>query len=188
TVTKTTGTLSLAGTGAGANTGALHAAGGTGTTSQWIGDITLTGNTTITAADNLLLLGDGTTFADTIDLGSHTLTLHTPSAATVTPVYPPFPTYALDPSNIMINATVTGTGGLTKTGAGTATLIGFPGPGVGYSGDTVVTGGTLIVDGTQPDGIWYGPVVNSSQIYVGNAGGPGAADSVVLRMGQLASP
>ncbi|MBW7896515.1 MAG: autotransporter-associated beta strand repeat-containing protein, partial [Opitutaceae bacterium] len=44
TITKTTGTLSLAGTGTGANTGALHAAGGTGTTSQWIGDITLTGD------------------------------------------------------------------------------------------------------------------------------------------------
>jgi autotransporter-associated beta strand protein len=187
TLDKSGATLSLAGTGQ-SNAGALAAVGGTGTTTQYDGDLTLTGDATITAADNLLILGDNDTFANTIDLGSHTLTLNTTSADGVTPTYGPFPAYLLDESNLYITGTVTGTGGLTKTGAGTANLISFPAPGQAYTGDTVITGGKLIVDGVGQIAGFYDPTINSSQLYVGNASSPGAADSVVLQMGQLASP
>ncbi|MBP9912477.1 MAG: autotransporter-associated beta strand repeat-containing protein, partial [Opitutaceae bacterium] len=123
TVTKTTGTLSLAGTGASGQLGALVAGGSTGQTSQWTGDITLTGNTTIGAADNLLIIGDDYNFDNKITLGSNTLTLDTTSATGVTPTYASYPAYVLDPSNLYISSTITGTGGVTKTGAGTANLI-----------------------------------------------------------------
>jgi fibronectin-binding autotransporter adhesin len=178
-ITKTA-MLNLAGDGVSAGAGALQAAGTTGQTSQWAGDITLTGNTTITAADNLLILGDDLNFDNTINLGSYTLTLNTTSGTGVTPTYLPYAPYILDPTNIYITSVITGSGGLTKTGDGTVNLISFPSN--SYTGDTVITGGKLIVDGAG-----NAPVVSSSQVYVGNASGPGAANSVVLQLGQLAS-
>jgi fibronectin-binding autotransporter adhesin len=179
TITKTA-MLNLAGDGVSAGAGALQAAGTTGQTSQWAGDITLTGNTTITAADNLLILGDDLNFDNTINLGSYTLTLNTTSGTGVTPTYLPYAPYILDPTNIYITSVITGSGGLTKTGDGTVNLISFPSN--SYTGDTVITGGKLIVDGAG-----NAPVVSSSQVYVGNASSPGAANSVVLQLGQLAS-
>ncbi|MFI5356066.1 MAG: beta strand repeat-containing protein, partial [Opitutales bacterium] len=179
-------TLSLAGTGTSSTVGALNAAGTAGTTSQWTGNFALTGNATVSAANNLLILGNGSTYANTFNLGSNTLTLNTTSATGVTTTYLNSPSYILDPTNVLVNAKVTGTGGLTKTGAGTATLISFPAPGVAYTGTTLVTGGKLIVDGTSANGSTYGPVINSSSVIVGNSSSPGAANSVVLQMGQLA--
>jgi len=179
-ITKSTGTLTLTGTGTSASTGALHNAAASGQTAQWTGNITLGGNTTITAADNLLILGDDLNFDNTINLGSYTLTLNTTSATGVTPTYLPYPSYLLDPTNIYIAGTITGTGGLTKTGAGTVNLV--TDTANSYSGATTITGGKLIVDG-----VGDAPVISSSSVVVGNAGSPGAADSVVLQMGQLVS-
>lgn len=182
TITKTA-TLSLQGSGVSASTGALHAGGGTGTTSKWVGNLALTASATATAADNLLVIGDGSTFTNTLSLGSNTLTLHTPSAATVSPVYDPFPAYTLDPSNIVVNSKITGTGGLTKTGTGTASVLAGATGGNTFTGSTTVTGGKLILDGINNT-----PAINSTNVYVGNAGAsPGTADSVVLQLGQLAN-
>ena len=187
TIDKSAATTNLAGTGAG-GAGALAAVGSTGTTTQYDGDLNLTANATITAADNLLVIGDNDTFLNTIATNGYTLTLNTTSATGVTPTYGPFPAYTLDDANIYITGTITGSGGLTKTGAGTASLISFPSPGQAYTGDTVVTGGKLIVDGVgQIDG-FYDPTINSTNVIVGNASSPGSADSVILQMGQLASP
>ncbi|MEZ5414315.1 MAG: autotransporter-associated beta strand repeat-containing protein [Opitutaceae bacterium] len=187
TIDKSGATTNLAGTGAG-GAGALAAVGSTGSTTQYDGDLNLTANATITAADNLLVLGDNDTFLNTIATNGHTLTLNTTSATGVTPTYGPFPAYTLDDANIYITGTITGSGGLTKTGAGTASLVSFPSPGQAYTGDTVVTGGKLIVDGVgQIDG-FYDPTINSTNVIVGNASSPGSADSVILQMGQLASP
>ncbi len=179
-ITKSTGTLTLTGTGTSASTGALHNAAATGQTAQWTGNITLGGNATITAADNLLILGDDLNFDNTINLGAFTLTLNTTSATGVTPTYQPDPAYLLDPTNIYIAGTITGTGGLTKTGAGTVNLI--TDTSNSYSGATTVTGGKLIVDG-----VGDAPVISSSSVVVGNSSSPGAADSVVLQTGQLAN-
>lgn len=180
TITKS-GTLSLSGSGATASTGALHAAGSTGQTSQWLGNITLAANATISAADNLLIVGDGTSYANTLNLNGNTLTFNTTSAAGVTPVYLTAPTYVLDSSNILVNSQISGTGGIVKTGAGTLNLISFPSN--SYTGSTVVTGGKLVVDGAG-----NAPVISSTSVTVGNSTGPGAADSVVLQMGQGSSP
>ncbi len=179
-VTKSTGTLTLTGTGTSAATGALHNAAASGQTSQWTGDIALGGNATITAADNLLILGDDVNFDNTINLGAFTLTLNTTSATGVTPTYLPYPAYALDPSNIYIAGTITGTGGLAKTGAGTVNLV--TDTSNSYTGATTITGGKLIVDG-----VGDAPVISGSSVVVGNSSSPGAADTVVLQMGQLAS-
>ena len=179
TITKS-GTLDLNGSGASGATGALQAAGSTGQTSQWVGNITLSGNATISAADNLLRVGNGSTYANTINLGANTLTFNTTSATGVTPAYLTAPTYALDPTNILVNSQISGTGAIVKTGAGTATIISFPSN--SYTGSTVVTGGKLIVDGAGG-----APVVSSTSVTVGNSVSPGAANSVVLQMGQSAS-
>jgi autotransporter-associated beta strand protein len=179
TISKT-GTLDLNGSGAAGATGALQAAGSTGQTSQWLGNTTLSGNATISAADNLLILGNGTTYANTINLSGNTLTFNTTSATGVTPVYLTAPTYTLDATNILVNAQISGTGGIVKTGAGTVSLFSFPSN--TYTGSTVVTGGKLIVDGAG-----NAPVISSTSVTVGNAVSPGAANSVVLQMGQSAS-
>jgi fibronectin-binding autotransporter adhesin len=179
--TKSGGT-SLSGGGATATTGALHAGGGTGTTSVFLSDITLTGNTTFTAADSLLQVGNGSTFTSTLALGGHTLTLYTPSAATVTPIYPFFNPYVFDNSNIVTYSKITN-GSLEKTGTGTATIFAGMAGGNTFIGDTNISGGTLIVDGGTNR-----PAINSNQIYVGNSSTPGSADTVVLQMGQYVSP
>jgi len=179
-ISKSTGTLTLSGTGTSASTGALHNAAASGQTAQWTGNIALAGNTTITAADNLLILGDDMDFDNTINLGAYTLTLNTTSASGVTPTYLPYPAYGLDPTNIYIAGTITGTGGLTKTGAGTVNLI--TNTSNSYTGATTITGGKLIVDGVGDN-----PVISGTSVIVGNSSSPGAADSVILQMGQLAS-
>jgi len=137
--------LSIAGTGA-SSAGALIAGGGAGTTSTYEGNITLTGDTTFTASNNQLVIGDGYNFDNTLSLGSNTLTLNTTSATGVATTYAPYPAYAMDDSNIIINSVITGTGGVTKTGDGTATLLYFPVvPTTAYTGDTTITAGTLVM-------------------------------------------
>ncbi|MBX3751365.1 MAG: autotransporter-associated beta strand repeat-containing protein, partial [Opitutaceae bacterium] len=179
-VTKSTGTLSLTGTGTSAATGALHNAAASGQTAQWTGNISLAGNATVTAADNLLILGDDLNFDNTINLGSYTLTLNTTSATGVTPTFQPDNSYSLDPTNIYIAGTITGSGGLAKTGAGTVNLINTAAN--SYTGATTITGGKLIVDGYGDE-----PIISGSSVVVGNSSSPGAADTVVLQMGQLVS-
>jgi autotransporter-associated beta strand protein len=184
TITKS-GTLDLNGAGASGSTGALQATGSTGQTSQWLGNITLSGNATISAADNLLIIGNATVgnyYNNTLNLGGNTLTIKTTSATGVTPAFLSYSPYLLDQSNILLNSTISGTGGIIKTGAGTLNLVNA-GTANSYSGSTVVTGGTLIIDGPG-----NAPVISSTSVTVGNAVSPGTADSVVLRMGQAASP
>lgn len=182
-----TGALTLTGTGTSSTTGALHAAGATGTISQWSGDLVLAGNTTVTAADNILKIGNDLTFANTINLGANTLTLNATSPTSIPLTYLFAPSYAIDPTNIYITSTISGTGGLTKTGAGALTLISFPLN--TYTGDTTVLGGTMIVDGSggSPAPGGARPVISSNNVIIGNSAGAGAADSVVLRMGQAVS-
>ncbi|MFZ5494973.1 MAG: beta strand repeat-containing protein [Verrucomicrobiota bacterium] len=177
------GMLTLAGSGVSASTGALHAAGATGQTSQWLGNITLSGNATISAADNLLRIGDGALYNDTISLGGNTLTLHTTSTTGVVPVNladTTMPYDQFDATNILVNTTISGTGGLRKTGAGTATIVSFPSN--SFSGATEVAGGKLIIDGGG-----NAPIISSTSVTIGNSSSPGSADSVVLQMGQLAA-
>ncbi|HVZ63017.1 MAG TPA: autotransporter-associated beta strand repeat-containing protein, partial [Lacunisphaera sp.] len=183
TISKS-GTLSLNGTGASGATGALQAVGSTGQTSQWLGNITLSGNTTISAADNLLILGNATLanyYNNTIGLGGNTLTFNTTSATGVAPQYLSYPAYGMDSTNILVNSTISGTGGITKTGAGTVNLLNG-GTANSFSGATLITGGKLIVDGPGD-----APVISSASVTVGNSSSPGSADTVVLQMGQLAS-
>ncbi len=191
-IAKTTGTLSLAGAGETGEIGALVAGGTAGQTSQYTGNITLTADATIGASNNLLIIGDDydndgagpvdKSFDNRITLGSHTLTLNTTSASGVVPSYLDFPSYILDSSNLYISSTITGTGGVTKTGDGTANLIFFPSEAgvTSYTGDTIVTGGKLIIDGADHAGIV------SANIIVGNAGSTND-DTVILQMGQLSS-
>ncbi len=182
TITKT-GMLRLAGSGVSADTGALHAGGSAGQTSQWLGNITLTGDATISAADNLLRIGDGVSYDDTISLSSHTLTLHTSSSdgvAAYNLAVPTEPYEIFNPTNILINSSISGTGGLTKTGDGTATLLAFFLNPNTYSGETLITGGKLVIDSGG-----FTEVISSNDITIGNASNQGAADSVVLQMGQV---
>lgn len=177
------GLLTLNGTGASASTGALHAGGGTGTTSQWTGSTTIATGSTITAADNLLIIGNGATgqFNSTTLTLNATATFNTTAAATVTPVYLPVPSYILDPANIVINSKIVGTGGLTKTGDGALIIMRGTSVANTYSGDTTVQGGTLIVDGYPGKA-----AISSTNIIVGNSGS-GNNDNVILQMGQNAS-
>ena len=179
TITKS-GTLSLSGSGATASTGALHAAGSSGQTSQWIGNITLSGNATISAADNLLIIGNGS-YTNTLNLNANTLTFNTTSATGVTPVYQPAPSFILDPTNILFNSAISGSGGIIKNGAGTVTIISYPSN--SYTGSTVINDGKLIIGG--PNNL---PVIApgaSNSITVGD--NSGSAESAVLQMGFLAS-
>ena len=109
--------------------------------------------------------------------------MNTPDAANVTPVYGPVPSYTFDPSNIVINSVISGTGGINKTGQGTATIASYVEN--TFTGDTNVTGGKLIVDGS---GAYNKPAIASTNVTIGNSSSPGSADSVILQMGQLASP
>ncbi len=182
TVITKSSTLSLNGTGATGSLGALVAGGASGQTSEWRGNISLAGNATIGAPTSLLIVGEGTTFTNTIALGANTLTFNATAAPTVTPTYST-PSYLLDPSNIVVNSAISGTGGITKTGTGTLTLMPVASGGSTFTGNTVITGGKVILDSQGNM-----PAINSTQIYVGNSSSPGAADSVILQMGQLASP
>lgn len=174
------GTLTLNGNGTSASTGALHAAGGTGTTSQWTGSVTVNSPSTITAADNLLIIGNGATgqFNTTTLTLNAGATFHTPSAPTVTPVYLPAPSYVLDPANIVIHSQITGSGGITKTGDGTLSIIRGTSVPNTFTGDTVITGGKLIVDGPSNQAH-----LSSTNIFVGNLGSTND-DTVVLQLGQ----
>jgi autotransporter-associated beta strand protein len=181
TITKSA-SLSLAGTGAAGSNGALVASGATGTVSQFNGNISLAGNTTIGAADNLLTLGEGNTFTNTLNLGANTLTVNTPVAATATPIYSALPSYLLDKTNVQINSAISGTGGITKTGAGTLSLVAVATGGNTFTGDLVIQGGKVIVDGVTNT-----PGVASGNIVVGNSGNIGAGVTSTLQIGQLAS-
>jgi len=176
TITKS-GTLSLSGSGATASTGALHAAGTTGQTSQWLGNITLAGNATISAADNLLIIGNSS-YTNTLNLNSNTLTFNTTSATGITPVYLPSPSFILDPTNVLFNSSISGTGGIVKDGSGTVTIISYPSN--SYSGATVINDGKLIIGG--PNNL---PVISSTSVTVGD--NTGIAESAVLQLGFLAS-
>lgn len=175
-----TGTLTLNGNGTSASTGALHAAGGSGTTSQWTGSVTVDTPATITAANNLLIIGNGATgqFNTTTLTLNAGATFHTPSTPTVTPVYLPAPSYVLDPANIVIHSQITGSGGITKTGDGTLSIIRGTSVPNTFTGDTVITGGKLIVDGPSNQAH-----LSSTNIFVGNLGSTND-DTVVLQLGQ----
>jgi fibronectin-binding autotransporter adhesin len=182
-----TGTLvgtSLRGTGV-AGGGALVNVSGN---NSYQSNITLTGNATITAGANLLYLGVGyptsTTAPNSINLNGYTLTFNTTSATGVTPTYEPYPSKAYDATNILVNASgITGSGGIAKTGAGTVTLDSLTSN--NFTGNTTVTGGTLIVDGLDNESENHS-VLTSNNVYVGNSSSPGSADTVILQTGELA--
>ncbi len=176
TITKS-GTLDLNGSGASGSTGALQAVGSTGQTSQWIGNITLSGSATVSAADNLLILGNGS-YTNTLNLNANTLTFNTTSASGVTPIYQPFPSFILDPTNVLLNSAISGSGGIVKNGSGTVTIISYPSN--SYTGSTVINDGKLIIGG--PNNL---PVISSTSVTVGDD--TGSAGSAVLQMGFLAS-
>jgi autotransporter-associated beta strand protein len=173
TVFTKTGTLSL---NDGSGGGALVNATGS---NAWFGNITLAGNSTVATGSNILYLGVGyPTMGSTINLGSYTLTLNTSAAATTAPSYE-VPA-SMDKANILINSAISGSGGITKTGPGTVTIEG--GTGNTYTGATTITGGTLIAYGASTH-----PVISGTSVMIGNASSPGAADSVELQMGQVAT-
>jgi len=177
------GLLTLNGSGVSSSFGALAAEGATGTTSQWTGSTTVNTASTISAADNLLIIGNGATgqFNSTTLTLNATATFNTTAAATVVPIYLPAPSYILDASNIEVNSQITGAGGITKTGTGTLSIIRGSSVDNSFTGDTVITGGKLIADGPSNHA-----VISSTNIYVGNLGSS-ANDTVVLQMGQSAT-
>ncbi len=174
----------LSGTGGEINLGSGHNLTVNGSAnSTWTGNISLpAGNATITTGTNLLTIGEGNvTWNNTLSLGSNTLTFNTVGAPLNTPVFLPGG-YTLDPANIVINSTITGTGGITKTGTGTLSLIAGAAGGNTFTGDLVITGGKVIADSNANT-----PAVNSNQIYIGNAGSSGGGINATLQIGQLAS-
>jgi autotransporter-associated beta strand protein len=174
------GLLTLNGAGAAVDAGALHAAGGTASTSQWNGSITVSTASTISAADNLLIVGNGATGqfnSTTLTLNSD-VTFHTPNTAAVVPTYLPAPSYVLDPANIMVHSRITGSGGLIKTGDGTLSIIRGTSVENTFTGDTQVLGGKLIVEGPSNKAH-----LSSTNIFVGNLGSTNDS-TVVLQSGQ----
>lgn len=155
-ITAANGTLTLNGTGDGGN-GALRSVSGA---NAWNNSIALGSDATITssASGNLLTIGNYT--ANTVAMGSNTLT-------------------ADGAGDIKFKANVGGsgdTGGFIKNGSGTTT---FNGDGNFYTGTTSVNAGTLVLDtlnNAAPDNAILGNLV------IG-AGGPGGADSVIVRYG-----
>lgn len=149
--------LSLTGTGA-SGSGALRNTSGN---NLWDGNITLGGNTTITSVGGQLKLGDQTTFADTLALGSNTLTFDTSGG------------------DIWVNSIIGGTGGVTKTGTGTLTYYADQNT---YTGTTRHNDGTFILDtlvSASMDGI-------NGDLIIGD--NTGAAASAHFVHGQTTSP
>ena len=79
---------------------------------------------------------------------------------------------------LAVNGVISGTNGFTKTGAGTLSLGGTAAN--TYSGLTSVTGGTLVLNKSN------NALVVPGGLSVGNVTNPGAADSVVVRLGSQA--
>src|SRR5262249_25606919 len=69
-------------------------------------------------------------------------------------------------TRLTLSCPVGGGGGLTKVGSSTLVLGGSGGDSISYSGATVVSGGTLLVNGTKTGGA--GIVVGASTIIGGN--------------------
>ena len=179
-ITGQTGTLTLSGTGAAGSSGALANVSGN---NSYEGPIGLAGNATISSGANLLYVGVGNNVStNTIFLGGNTLTLNTTSASgAVTPTYETGGN-AFDATNMMINSTITGSGGITKSGGGIATIY-QAGSQNNFTGTTLVTGGTLIVDAGSSNQ----SIIPSTNVIVGNAVSPGTQDSVILQQGELSN-
>jgi len=113
--------LTLAGAGVGGG-GALVSSSGN---NRWGGNITLSGDATITSGSGAFLSLGSTAYTQTIDLGNSTLTFD-------------------GSGNITNNSAITGTGSVVKTGTGTVhyytTQLDT------YTGTTTVKQGTLILD------------------------------------------
>ncbi|MDD2762351.1 MAG: autotransporter-associated beta strand repeat-containing protein [Opitutaceae bacterium] len=149
-------TLTISGTGVG-GIGALNNVSGN---NSWQGaDINLNANSSIVASAGQLTIGDGTSFADSLNLGTRTLTL---SGA----------------GNIWVNSSITGTGSVIKSGTGTLTYYANSNA---YTGTTTINEGTLVVDvlAGSNQGINGGLVIGD---------GVGVADSAVVQLGQGATP
>jgi len=186
--TGLTKTLTLTGTGVG-GAGALQNVSGS---NSWEGNISLSGSTTISsAANSLLYLGHntpGSNSTNTISLGTNTLTFDVTGAGVV-PTYQVFSGYTYAPTNVMINSSISGTGGLTVTGGGTVTLMTYnttqdsAGVPNSFSGATAVNQGTLIVSGTNNT-----DVLSSSSVTVGTSSSTytGAA-AATLQLGQTST-
>ena len=196
-VTVNGGTLSLAGGGTNTsptvftNTGLLSLSGSSALTNAtgsnaWIGNISLTGNATITTGSNILYLGHGyNSYTNTINVGANTLTFNTTavpaSGAAGQPSYQAYPSYNYDNTNIVVNSVISGAGGgIVKTGSGTLTLFDPHNNTNTYTGTTVINGGTLIADGSNQHAS-----ISGSGVFIGNTSPTGGAQSVVLQMGEL---
>ena len=124
-----------------------------------------------------------------LNLGSTNTLTFTPTSATgYTPVYENSGTGSrtMDPTNILVNASITGGGNVVINGPGTVTFAPqqatTPGGGGACTGTTTVQQGTLIVQGfqTQATNPSVQPAINSSQIYIGTAGSLGGGVTATL--------
>jgi autotransporter-associated beta strand protein len=107
---------------AGADTTSLNLTGGTVTTQE---SLTLSSNVTTNASSSTARING------TLSLGAATRTFSVADGAAA--------------DDLIVGATLSGTGGLTKSSAGTMVLTAHN----TYTGTTSVTGGTLVVDGLQ---------------------------------------
>ena len=158
TVATETGGLSLNGTGYNGG-GALQNTSGN---NLWDGNITLAGHATIQSLAGQLKLGDESSFTDTISLGSNTLTFDTSGG------------------NLWVNAIISGTGSVVKSGSGTLTYYMDENT---YTGTTTVKDGTLLLDtlvsNANPNAGIRGNIV------VGDS--TGAAQSAIFQHSTVAS-
>ncbi|MDD3180149.1 MAG: autotransporter-associated beta strand repeat-containing protein [Opitutaceae bacterium] len=160
-ITVTGEALTLNGSGA-ASAGALNNLSGNNT---WAGDISLGSAATITSTAGQGTIGDGTSFANAVNLAGNTLTLNVGSGSSLY-------------FNSQVGQTGGDTGAVTINGptGGTVTYYGDQNT---YTGTTTINSGTLIVDTSAyaQNGILGSVVI-----------GDGSANAARLQMGQGATP
>ena len=159
--------ITISGTGDTANggTGAIQNISGNNTL---IGPIALAGDATITSDAGSLYLGDDTAldpFSEPINLGASTLTFNT------------------DTGSITVGSTITGTGGITKTGSGTLLLEN----GINsFTGTTNIKDGTLILDTYEYDAGYPTEYGLEGDVVIGD--NIGAANSAIFQQGASEAP
>ena len=178
------GDTTLAQTGSGSITGAIEGAFGLtiGSGSVTLGGTnTYTGGTTINAGTlslatrmSLPTTGALTVNGGTLDLNGHDVTVGSLAGAGGTIALGANTLTVAESGSTSFAGTITGTGGLTKTGNGLLNLMGVN----TYTGPTSVTGGRLAVNGSITSDVTVGPG--------GSLGGAGTIFGNVVNNGTLA--